>query len=180
MMDLVVRIGIEIVFVLVLNFSAMGFWQSVATRRVFSKSLADQDFLDRVISALNDEKPFTERARDLRMLQGGWANNLAAVLQVQTESLSRARSLHLIIALAVLIGSYFLGIVYLCINVGIFFLLGLFGRTRSSVRIAYRDTVALAVILYRWRHENPKEHASFMESGWTLRELNGAVERHAT
>jgi len=80
------------------------------------------------------------------------------------------------VLLGVVLGSYFLGTVYLAINVIIIFLSAIPGISEPARDNALLQVLTLAVILDKWRAENATDCEQWIEQAWSLRPLYNAVK----
>jgi hypothetical protein len=181
MVGLAIRIGIELVLAIVLSFFASLFWQALAHRRYTRRCAQDQEFLDRFVKTLNSEKPFSERVADLKPFRGDWAGNMLLVSRVILQSGSAMRFWSLLVCVAVLVGSYFLGLVYLGVNVALFLFWALVGLSSPAARnAALGDLLSMAQILYCWKRDDTAKYEAFLEGAWGVRKLCNSLDRYAT
>jgi len=181
MVGLAIRIAIELVLVVVLSFFASLFWQSLACRRFTRRYAQDQEFMDRFVSGLNAEKPFSERVADLKAFEGNWALNMMIISKTVFESVSAMQTWGLLVCVAVLVGSYFLGLVYLGVNVGVFLFWALAGLSSSAARnTALGDVLSLAQILYCWKRDDRAAYEAFLDQAWGVQKVASSLDRHAT
>jgi len=82
---------------------------------------------------------------------------------------------HAAVLLLALVGSHFLGDVYLAMNGILLALLGLQSISVSARNNALEQVLTIAVILHKWIIENPSECAEWIQQAWSLRTLYDVV-----
>jgi len=80
----------------------------------------------------------------------GYYINIKCVVDADRRSQRRVWIISSVILSWMFVGSYFLGIPYLVINIIVFFLAGLGSISPSAKNNAFQHVFALAVILYKW------------------------------
>jgi len=179
-MGLAIRIGIEIALVALLSFSAVGFWQTIKGRRYRKRITRDQEFLDSFIKTLNSEKPFSERTSEMEPIRGDWAWNMLLATRSDLGALSTLRNAYLVVCVAILIGSFFLGLVYLGINIAVFLFLAMPGVSGPAQNDALKQVLSIAQIMYRWKRDDRHGYESFLREAIGVRELASSIERYTT
>jgi hypothetical protein len=178
---LVIGIAIGLVLAMVLSFFASLFWQAVAHRRYTRRCARDQEFLDRFVKTLKSERPFSERVADLKPFRGDWAGNMLLVSRVVVRSGSVLRFWSLVICVAVLVGSYFVGLVYLGVNAALFLVWAVVGLSSPAARnAALGDLLSMAQILYCWKRDDRARYEAFLGRAWGLHKLRNSLDRYAT
>ncbi len=173
---MMVRVGLEIL-IAIATFAFSGFfWPLVKRQALLKKLVHDQDFLrsltrEAVSGPLPSGHPYAEKHPQ------GYAVNVLLLLESDKRAI-RGLQLRFGVPLIVLLGgSYFLGPVYLLVNLGISALLALVPLGESGRASAIAEVLTLARILYRWHEENPQESDEFVKEAWSIRELYQAVVR---
>jgi len=179
MAGLGIRIAIEVALAAVLSFSSVGFWQVVKGRRYGKRLAQDQEFLDNFTQRLNSDKPFSERTSGLQMIRDSWAFNMLLVTKSELQALGMLRNLNLVVCLAILAGSFFLGIVYLAVNIFLFMFWALTGLSAAAQNNTLKMLLSMAQILYCWRRDDKDGYEAFLEDAVGVRKLASSVERYA-
>ena len=178
---LLLRIIIEIPLALILFFvGGMWFWQAVKATGYMKACFQDEPFLDKFFDSINSEAPFSERTAFMEPIQGNWALNMLTVMKANTGALSAMRWVTLILSLAIIGGSYFLGLPFFAINLALFLFWALPGPLDGAVRNALQDILSTAQIAYRWKQDDPEGYSDFLKQAWSLEKLDAALSRHAT
>ena len=177
-MALIIKIGIECALMVPLLVLSQMFWSNVKNMRYRRSSLQNGEFLATLIKQLNDEMPFSQRVADLKPREGNWAYSMMYHTKAEFQALSTMRWIWAALILAILVGSFFLGWVFLALNLALFGALAAIGQFGQEY--ALRNIVEVAAVLYCWRRDDPDGYRRFAEEAWALRTLRLAVEQHAT
>jgi len=174
---LIVRVAIEIVIAGILFVAAMWFWQSVKSRGYLKKCCQDEALLNRFLSELNDQKPFSQRTSQLQAFEGNWALNMLLRTRVSRGAFGAMKTMTLVVCLALIGLSYFLGLIFLAINVAIFLLWGIPGAFGAAANAALQDILSMASIAYRWKREDPLSYQEFLAQAYGLHKIDAALDR---
>jgi len=153
---MIARIAVEVVLGLITFFAGGLFWQLRKRARFLAEAIRSQPLLDQFISRETLESaspmvtPFAEK-------QLTYALNVQYVVDADAASQRRTMFMLIFVLVAALVGSDFLGIVYLAINIVVFFISASSPISPSARSNALQHILALALILHRWRTENPRE-----------------------
>ena len=173
---MLLQITIEIILAVVTFFAAYAFWEFSKRAGLLKRMIYDQlfleDFISRemLISPPAAILPFAEKNKV------GYIVNVGVVLKADSNSQRLGALLFVMVLAAVLIGSYFLGIIYLCINVTLFFLAALMPVSPSTERNAMEQVATIALILYRWHLEDGVQCDQWIERAQNLKLLYNVVK----
>lgn len=179
-MGLVVRILIELALAPVLLFFALWFWQAFHRKRYIRRLAQDQKTLDEFVQALNSESPFSERAAILEPVNGNWALNMLLVTKSDQQAIGTVQVISVLVCAAVVVGSFFLGPVFLAANLGLALLPALIGAGAATKNSALGEILSMALIIYRWKQADPESYRRFLLEAVGIHKLDSAVERLAT
>jgi len=153
---MIARIAVEIVLGLITFFAGGLFWQLRKRARFLAGAIRSEPLLNEFISreTLQSASPMVTPFAEKKLT---YALNVQLVVDADAASQRRTMCILVLILTAAFVGSYFLGIIYLAINVALFFISALSPISPSARSNALQHILALALILYRWRAENPLE-----------------------
>src|SRR5437773_9613108 len=153
---MIARIAIEIVLGLVTFFAGGLFWQLRKRARFLADAIRNEPLLSQFISreTLESASPMVTPFAEKKVT---YALNVQLVVDADAASQRRTMFIFVLILAATLVGSYFLGIAYLAINLALLFFSAFSPISPSARSNALQHVLALALILYRWRTENPHE-----------------------
>ncbi|HEY6803522.1 MAG TPA: hypothetical protein VI306_08090 [Pyrinomonadaceae bacterium] len=77
----------------------------------------------------------------------------------------------------ILVASYFLGMAYLIVNLVLFGFSALGSISQSARNNALEHIMTIAIILDRWRSENPSECDEWIKQTWSLGPIYEAVQK---
>ncbi len=152
-------------------------WQLRKRAKFLRQTIANQLYLDAVISKETLVSPPSRIERYLQKNSVGYFVNIDVVIQADHSSQWVFKIASSICLLLILGTSLYLGYVYLAINLSLLLLLGFLPITESTKRNALEQIVTLAVILYRWRTENSVECDNWVAQVRSLQKLYGAVQK---
>lgn len=172
-------IVIGVVLALVAYVAGLTFWQVIKRAQYVRKTLANDYFLNQWITRKLLDSAAPELEFYLQKMPGGRALNIGVEVRSDQSSLQWMKVFSGVAAAAALIGSYFVGPIYLAVSVGVFCLAAL-GRVSDHAKTnALKHIVTMAVILDRWRTEDAAECEQWIEQTYTLRPLYDAVKAAA-
>ena len=175
------NIIIEIVLGTAVLFAAQSFWQLRKRQSFLKQAISNTVLLQLVISrdSLTSPPPHIVFLTSLPVQKDetGYVINIKRVSDADRATQRRVTLMFAVPIVAILVGSYFLGALYLAINVGLFFLTALVPISSSARRNAVDHILTIAVILHRWRLERPAECDKWIEDAWSLRPLYEAVRK---
>jgi hypothetical protein len=150
------RIAVEILLGLITFFAGGLYWQLRKRAKFLAEAITCQPLLDQFISreTLEGASPMVTPFAEKKVT---YALNVQLVVDADTASQRRTTFIFVLVLAATLIVSYFLGMVYLGINIVLFFISAFSPISPSARSNALQHILALALILHRWRAENPAE-----------------------
>jgi hypothetical protein len=153
---MIARIAIEIVLGLITFFAGGLFWQLRKRARFLAEAVRSQPLLNEFISrqTLESASPMVTPFAEKKLT---YALNVQLVVDADAASQRRTMLMFVFVLAATFVGSYFLGLTYLAINIVLFFFSALSPISPSARSNALQHVLALALILHRWRTENPRE-----------------------
>jgi hypothetical protein len=174
---MITNIVIEVVIALVVLFVSNSFWQLVKRDRFLKNLIRFSPFLEELISkgSLNDPNPkFTVFAEKNQL---GYAINVSCAIESDRKTIKRLEITFGLVGLIATIGSYALGPIFFIINCVLFILPVFAPVAQSAQRSAIDHIMEMAVILYRWRSDNPTECDNFISKASSLQSLYDAIKK---
>ena len=123
---MLIRIIIEVVLAIAILKPAWMFWQLRKRKRFWKQAIHNRAFLESLISRQNlanppsDLLPYVHRRKNF-----GYMWNLKVLFDADKRAILRNSIFHCVVIAAILVGSYFLGPLFLAINLVLFFLAAL-------------------------------------------------------
>jgi hypothetical protein len=169
------KILIEVILALLIFFAGGLFWQLRKRAKFLRAIIGNESFLSQFISrsALDNASPMITPFAEKKLT---YALNVQLVIDADIASQRRTTVMFLVVIIAALVGSWFLGPVYFLVTLALFFFSAaspIFESTRSN---ALQHVLALALILDRWRAENPHECDEWIQRVPSLRPVYNAVK----
>lgn len=173
---MVIELSIEVILAIITLVAGSFFWQIPKREKFLMRTIHDGQFLSQLISARALDDPSPRVTAFTKRLPQGYALNIQMVISSDQQSLRISKIILGSVAIAAFVGSYFLGVPYLVLNLVVFLLPALAGVSRQARANAAQQILALAVILDRWRVENSTECEEWVKQAWSLRPLYDAVK----
>ena len=170
------HIAIEIILAIIAFFAAYAFWEFSKRAGLVKRMIHDQAFLETFISKEMLTNPSPAKLPYLEKNQGGYLVNIAVAVKADSQAQRLGAILFLAILIAVFVGSYFLGVTYLCVNVTLFFVAALMPVSPSTERNAMEQIATVASILYRWNLEDSVKCCQWIERAQNLTLLYTVVK----
>jgi hypothetical protein len=171
------RIIIEIVLAAVTLFAGQTFWQLRKRARFLRRAIHTPWFLETLISRERLANPPSRVAVFAQKNEVGYSLNIKCIVDADRASQRRVTLFFTMAIAAIFIGSYFLGASYLVINVVLFFLTALIPISQSAQFSATEHVFTIALILHKWRLDNPSECDQFIEYTSSLRPLYEQIKK---
>ena len=168
-------IAIETLLALIVFFAGGLFWQLQKRARFLAEAIRSGPLLSQVISHEPLEKaspliaPFAEKKLT-------YALNVQIVIDADNASQRRTKLMFVVVVAGAFIGSYFLGWLCFIITTIVFLLSALSPLSPSARSNAFQHILALALILHRWRAENPQECDEWIQRVPSLGPIYSAVK----
>ncbi len=158
------RILLEVVFVLAIAFIGRGFWACAKRPAHLRRLRADPNELRRIIDLVGLDKLRAE-AQILKLLPGPHRFGDMFILwdRAELKSMSGMRNRALVIVLAVLAASLWLGIWYFVVTLSIFMLMALSELPAAAKNDDNIHLRSIFMSLMNWREEDEQACAHFCE-----------------
>jgi len=170
------RIALELLLAVGVLFIGLTFWQIQKRATFLKRAICNPEFLQSVISLKALSNPPALVAFFAKKREMGYVSNISIAVEADRLAQRRPKMISVACLLCVLTCSYFLGVSYLAINGVLFLLLSINPLCLSGRENALEQILTIAVILYRWRGENPAECEAWIERAWALRPVYEAVK----
>ena len=172
---MIIRIIIELFVAILLLIVGNTFWEFPKRAKFLSRAVCDQQFLLLFLApgAFDSLSPAITRYAEC---DGRYMVSLGALAQADRVSQRRLKLIHGAVVLALLVGSYFLGPIYLAVNVAVFLLSGLGSIASPARKNALDHILALAYILHRWHLEDPAGCEQWIQETYALKPLYSVVK----
>lgn len=159
--------------------AASTFWQFQKRKKYWKWVTQTPEALALLFSKVTFEDPPSEAlsfAREPKP-EVGYMWNVKCLMDSDADAFRRYSFLYGVAIIAILVGSYFLGGVFLIINAALMLLTALRPISISTQADARMTIFALGLILHRWRQANAAECDKFIEQAYGFRVLYEAVKR---
>lgn len=174
---MITNIIVEVIIALGILFVSNSFWQLIKRDRFLKNLIRFSPFLEELIlkGSLNDPNPkFTAFAQKNQL---GYAINVSCAIENDRKTIKRLEITFGLVGIVATIGSYALGPIFFIIN-AVMFILPIFAPVaQSAQRSAIDHIMEIAVILYRWRADNPIECDSFISKASSLQPLYEVIKK---
>lgn len=174
---MLLHITIEIVLAVATLFASLTFWQLRKRERFLKMAIYNSPFLESVISRERLANPSPRISVFAQKNEGGYVFNMKLAVDADSASQRRVTLFSAVAIAAIFIGSYFLGVSYLVINVVLFFLTDLVPISSSAQSNAMEQVFIMALILHKWRLDNATECDQWVEHAWSVHPLYEAVKK---
>ena len=156
---MIIKIIIEIVLGVILLVISSGFWNCVKSPKFLAKTLSNYEELKKFFD--NFVKDKIEQESDVVDPKIGFSSNIILWMKASMAALDRTRNIMLFFIIVILIGSYFLGIVFLLINIALFFLMAFPSIAASAQNNILSDIHTIMLNVYKWNKVNHGECEHF-------------------
>ena len=159
-------------------FAGQTFWQLRKRDRFMRQAIRTPAFLESLISRERLASPpprvlaFVQQQSEL-----GYVLNMKCLMDADRISQRRVAIFFMAVIAAIFIGSYFMGLVYLAINLVLFFLTASVPIASSAQSNAMEHIFTVGLLLHRWRLHNAKECDEFVEHASSIRLLYDIVRK---
>jgi hypothetical protein len=173
------RIVIEIALGVGMLRAASTFWQFQKRKRYWKEAMQNPTLLASLISRERLEDP----PRDVLFFartpkkEVGYIWNVKCLMDSDKNAVRRCTIFYLIAIAAILVGSYFLGVVYFVINAVLMLLTTFVPISTETKSDAALSIFALGLILHKWRLNSAAECDQFIEQARGFRVLYEVVKR---
>jgi hypothetical protein len=174
---MIVHIIIEVVLGIVMLYTGQTVWQLYKRERFLKVAIRTPEFLESLISEESLGNPPPRLMAFTQKQQIGYVLNIKCAVDADKISIRRLAIPFGVAVAAILVGSYFIGPVFLAINVLIFILTALIPLDPSARSTATDFILTIGLILHIWRLEDAKQCDEFIAEAWSLRPLYEAVSK---
>ena len=151
---MIIQIAIEVVIAILLLMVGNTFWEFPKRARLLKRAISDQQFLLSFLTPVTFDS-LSPAITQYSHCDGHYMATIGALAHADRVSQWRLKFITGAVVLALLIGSYFLGPIYLAISIAVFLLSGLGGIGSAARKNPLDHILALAYLLHRWRLEDP-------------------------
>jgi hypothetical protein len=130
--SMIIRIAIEVVIAILLLMVGNTFWEFPKRAKFLKKAISDQQFLLSFLTPVTFDS-LSPAITQYAQCDGHYTASIGALAHADQVSQRRSKFITGAIVLALLVGSYFVGPIYLAISIAVFLLSGL-GRIGSAAR----------------------------------------------
>jgi hypothetical protein len=169
------QLGLELVLGVAVLFAGTTFWQLHKREKFLQRTIREPKSLRPPLSLHTLSDPPAQVAIFAQKSEMGYPLNIKVVIEADRRSQRYPKLISVTVLVFLLAASYFLGAVFLVVNSLLFLLLSLGGLTQSARLNASQQVLALAVILYRWRTEDPVRCDEWVQKAPSLHPLYEAV-----
>lgn len=154
-----IKIIIEIILGFILLVVSSGFWNCVKSPKFLAKTLGDYDELKKFFHHLGKEK--IKQESEVVDPKVGFSANIVLWIKASISALDKTRNMLLVAIIGIFIGSYFLGNIFLLINVVLFFIMFFPGISASAQNNIFSDIHTIMLNVYKWNKVNHAECEHF-------------------
>lgn len=173
---MITHIIIEFTLAIAILYTSTSFWQLLKRDNFLKEKIGLNPFLEDVILRNSLDEPNPQFAVYAEKHQLGYASNIHCVIEADRKTINRLEMIFGAIGITVTALTCVLGLPYLVLSCLLFVLPVFLPITQSAQRSAIDHIMEIAVILYRWRSDNPMEYNSFISSATSLQALHKAIE----
>lgn len=157
-----IKIIIEIILGFILLVVSSSFWNCVKSPKFLAKTLGDYDELKKFFHHLGKEKieQESEKVNPIND-KSGFSANIILWLKSSISALDKTRNMLLVVTIGIFIGSYFLGNIFLLINVVLFFIMVFPSISADAKNNIITDIHTIMLNVYKWNKVNQAECEHF-------------------
>jgi hypothetical protein len=172
---IIAKILIEIALAVIIFFAGGLFWQLRKRAKFLRAVIGSESFLVKFISrsALDTASPMITPFADKKLTYG---LNVRLIIDADIASQRRPMIIFVLVIVAALVGSWFLGVVYFVVSLMLFFVSSASPISDSARSNALQHILAIALILDRWHAENSPECDEWIQRVPSLRPIYNAVK----
>lgn len=157
-----IKIIIEIILGFVLLGVSSAFWNCVKSPKFLAKLLGDYAELKKFYNHLGVEKIEQESEKVAPINEKlGFSTNIVLWMKASISALDRTRNMLAVVIIGILIGSYFLGNIFLFINIALFIVMAFLGIAASAQNNIFSDIHTMMLNVYKWDKVNHSECEHF-------------------
>ena len=172
---MIIKIIIEIILCIILLGISATFWDCIKSIKFMANFFRDYEELKRVYQYYKEKiiKGSTE-IKPLPISENpniGFEYNVVLLIQSSITTLDKTRNMLLVFIVGIFIGSYFLGNVFLFINIGMFIIMAFRGISASAKNNIVSDIYAIMLNVYKWNMTDPSECEKSCNTNWKLKNI---------
>lgn len=156
---MVIKIIIEIILGFILLCISSGFWNCVKSPKLLAKTLGNYDELKRVFHHLGKET--LKQESEVVDATIGFSANIALWINASVSALDKTRNMSLLVIIGIFVGSYFIGNMFLLINVALFVIMAFPSISASAQNSIFSDIHTIMLNVYKWNNVNRAECEHF-------------------
>jgi hypothetical protein len=156
---MVIKIIVEIVLGYILLCISSGFWNCVKSPKFLANTLGNYDELKRFFQHLGKEK--IKQESEVVDPKIGFSANIALWIKASVSALDKTRNMSLIVIIGIFIVSYFIGNIFLLINIALFFVMAFPNISASAKNNIFSDIHTIMLNVYKWNNVNRAECEHF-------------------
>ncbi len=156
---MVIKIIIEIILGFILLIVSSGFWNCVKSPKFLAKLLGDYDELKKFFHHLGKEK--IKQKSEIVDPKIVFSVNIALWIKASVSALDKTRNMSLVVIVGIFIGSYFIGNIFLLINIVLFFIMAFSNISASAQNNIFSDIHTIMLNVYKWDKVNRAECEHF-------------------
>ena len=173
---MIIRIAIEVVIAILLLMIGNTLWEFPKRAKFLKRAISDQQFLLSFLTPVTFDSLSPAITAYADQCDGNYMVSMGALAHADRVSQRRVKLLTGAVVLALLVGSYFLGPLYLAISIAVF-LFSALGSIGSAARTNALDHIlAVSYILHRWHLADPVGCEKWVERAYTLKPLYSVVK----
>lgn len=173
---MILHLALELVLGVGILLAGTTFWQLRKREKYLQRTIREPNSLEHPLSLNTLSDPPAQVALFAQKTEMGYPLNIKVVIDADRQSQRSPKLISVAVLVFLLAASYFLGAPFLAVNSLLFLLLSLGGPTQSARLNASEQVLALAVILYRWRTEDPVRCEEWIQKARNLHPLYEAVK----
>lgn len=156
---MLIKITAEIILGFILLVASSGFWNCVKSPRFLGKTLGDYGELRKFYHFLGRDR--IKQESGVVDPHFGFSVNIIIWIKASMSALDKMRNMLLIIIIGICIGSYFLGNIFLSINIVLFFGMAFSGISDSAQNNVFADIHTIMLNVHKWNEVNQAECEHF-------------------
>jgi hypothetical protein len=157
-----IKIVIEIILGFILLGISSAFWNCVKSPKFLAKLLGDYGELKKFYNYLGAEKIKQESEKVAPVNEKlGFSTNIVLWMRASISALDRTRNMLAVVIIGILIGSYFLGNIFILINIVLFVAMVFPSISADAKNNIMTDIHTIMLNVYKWDKVNHSECEHF-------------------
>ena len=175
------NIAIEIVLSIIVIFIGINVGNIYKRNKLIRKTMQDDIKLNKLIKSMYSDGVFNAAPEEIsitgRFYTDNYLINIMNEIQSSKVALDKARNMLLIGLIIILAVSYYIGNIYIIINLMLFIIIALITPLgESAIKNAYLDVRSISWNLYHFYREQPKECEAFIKEAYSLEKVFKAIK----